>query len=184
MTDSGSRTIFTIGHSNRTLEAFVGMLRKNDISCLIDVRKIPRSGHNPQFNRESLPQSLTSEHIVYRHLSGLGGLRRPMPDSPNLGWRNESFRAFADYMQTPEFTESIDQLTQLAHQRQIAVMCAEAVPWRCHRSLIADALVVRGYSVVNILSMTRNSLHILTPFAHVDGLRITYPPSAADIPLF
>ncbi|MHB8625765.1 MAG: DUF488 domain-containing protein [Aggregatilineales bacterium] len=167
--------IFTVGHSNRSLEDFLSVLHAYNIGHLVDVRKIPRSGHNPQFGQDKLSEALTHEHIIYTHLPGLGGLRHTQPDSLNGGWQNASFRAFADYMQTPEFTEHLERLIQIAVKEQAAIMCAEAVPWRCHRRLIADALVIRDYQVVDILNATHASPHLLTSFAHVDGLRITYP---------
>jgi uncharacterized protein (DUF488 family) len=168
--------ILTIGHSNRTLEELIRLLQAHHITQLVDVRTVPRSRHNPQFNRDTLPDDLRPIEIDYHHMPGLGGLRYPHPDSPNAGWQNTSFRGFADYMQTPAFAESLEQLMALAAQRRVALMCAEAVPWRCHRSLIGDALTVRGYPVEHILSATRTQTHKLTPFAHVEGMRITYPP--------
>jgi uncharacterized protein (DUF488 family) len=146
----------------------------------VDVRSIPRSRHNPQFNQQTLPAKLRAAGIAYVHLRKLGGLRRTLPDSPNAGWRNASFRGFADYMQTPEFAAGLKRLMKLARQKRSAIMCAEAVPWRCHRSLIADALVVRGIHVEDIMTPTRFRIHALTPFAcvrkdRVQGRRITYP---------
>ncbi len=172
---SAARPIFTIGHSNRDLETFVGLLKANDVTRLVDVRTVPRSRHNPQFNRDTLPGALSTAGIAYTHMPGLGGLRKPKPDSINSAWRNTSFRGYADYMQTPEFTDNLKALEELAAHDRIAIMCAEAVPWRCHRSLIADALSVRGYEVEHIMSETKRQPHKLTPFAHVDGLHITYP---------
>lgn len=172
--------ILTIGHSTRSFEEFLQLLQAHGVTHLVDVRTVPRSRRNPQFNRETLPQALEPAGIAYTHLLGLGGLRRPRPDSPNTGWRNESFRGYADYMQTAEFASSLEALTNLAENDRIALMCAEAVPWRCHRSLIADALTVRGYPVEHILSPTRRQPHTLTPFAQVDGSRLTYPPSPID----
>jgi uncharacterized protein (DUF488 family) len=136
---------------------------------------VPRSRHNPQFDKTSLPDSLKKAGLGYIHMPGLGGLRHARTDSPNTGWRNASFRGFADYMQTPEFKKSLNELTQLAKQDRIALMCAEAVPWRCHRSLIADALLVRGIRVEDIMSPTRRQVHTLTPFAKVRGTAVTYP---------
>ncbi len=176
--------IFTIGHSNRSLEDFLSILHAYHIGHLVDVRKIPRSGHNPQFGQDKLSETLTHEHILYTYLPGLGGLRQPQPDSPNGGWQNASFRAYADYMQTPEFAEHLQRLIQMAASEHVAIMCAEAVPWRCHRRLIADALLVRGYSVIDILNATHASPHLLTSFARVDGLRITYPPANIQQALF
>ena len=147
--------------------------------CVVDVRTVPRSRHNPQFNRASLPGSLKEAGLGYVHLPGLGGLRHARRDSVNLGWRNASFRGYADYMQTPEFEQSLDELVQLANQERIVLMCAEAVPWRCHRSLIADALLVRGIRTEDIMGPTRRQVHTLTPFAKVRGTTITYPADAS-----
>ena len=143
------------------------------------MRTVPRSRHNPQYNRDSLPGSLATFGIAYSHAEGLGGFRPTGPDSPNQGWRNKSFRGYADYMQTPEFAENLFWLIALAAQQPVAVMCAEAVPWRCHRSLIADALLVHGVDAEEIVSATRLQRHKLTPFAQVDGSRLTYPPDDA-----
>jgi uncharacterized protein (DUF488 family) len=168
--------IFTIGHSTRPLDGLIAALRNNDIKRLVDIRTIPRSRHNPQFNREGLAASLPSAAIAYEHRPGLGGLRHPRKDSPNGGWRNAGFRGFADYMQTPAFAEEIKALIAEAECERLAIMCAEAVPWRCHRSLVADALSVRGIEVEHILSADHGVRHKLTPFAAVDGVRVTYPP--------
>ena len=167
--------ILTIGHSTRTIEAFIELLRAHEARRVIDVRTIPRSRHNPQFNRDTLPKTLRQEDIGYTHLEELGGLRRPIRDSPNTGWRNLSFRGFADYMQTREFEAGLEVLIKTARHERLSIMCAEAVPWRCHRSLIADALTVRGFPVEHILSITRTEAHLLTPFARIDGIHITYP---------
>ena len=169
--------IYTIGHSNRTIEEFLEMLKAYEIEEVVDVRTVPRSRHNPQFAQENLPQSLQQAGIDYSHIKGLGGLRRPQPDSSNAGWRNLSFRGYADYMQTPEFLQNLDTLIALARQKRVAIMCAEAVPWRCHRSLIADALVIRGLDVIDIISKTNAKSHKLTPWAHVEGTTIMYPPT-------
>lgn len=168
--------VLTIGHSTRPLEDFISVLKAHGVKRLVDVRTLPRSRHNPQFNRQTLAAALRSARLHYRHLRALGGLRHARADSINTGWRNASFRGFADYMQTPQFAAALETLIQLARQEQIAVMCAEAVPWRCHRSLIADALVARGIAVEDILSGTRRQEHKLTPFARVRGKRVTYPP--------
>lgn len=168
--------IFTIGHSTRSIEDFIEVLKANKIEAVVDVRTIPRSRHNPQFNLEVLPESLREADIGYLHMKGLGGLRHFRRDSPNTGWQNLSFRGFADYMQTEEFRENIEKLIALAGEKRSAVMCAEAVPWRCHRSLIADALSVRGMEVIHIVSGTSRHSHTLTPFAKASGTRITYPP--------
>jgi uncharacterized protein (DUF488 family) len=167
--------VLTIGHSTRTWRAFLELLRAHGVKRVIDVRSIPRSRHNPQFNRETLRTKLRAAKVGYVYLRKLGGLRHARRDSPNMGWRNASFRGFADYMQTPEFDEGLDRLIKLARQKRSAIMCAEAVPWRCHRSLIADALTVRGIRVDDILSMKRSQVHSLNSFARVQGHRITYP---------
>ena len=177
-----SKVIMTIGHSTRTLPAFVKLLEAHEVKCLVDVRTVPRSRHNPQYNKESLPAELRKAAIKYRHLPGLGGLRHARKDSKNMAWRNASFRGFADYMQTPEFEESLGKLIELAAKQRVAVMCAEAVPWRCHRSLIADALLVRGVRVEHITSATRLQAHKLTPFARVSETQVTYPPEGYGIP--
>lgn len=173
--------LLTIGHSTRPLEAFLDLLRAHAVAEVVDVRTVPRSRHVPQYNRETFPAALAAAGIGYRHLPGLGGLRRPQPDSLNTGWRNASFRGFADYMQTREFAEHLEALVALARPR-IAVMCAEAVPWRCHRSLIADALSVRGVRVEHILTATRSQLHVITPWARVSGRHLTYPSERAATP--
>lgn|ERR1043166_672208 len=167
--------ILTVGHSTRPLAEFVELLRAHGVRRLVDVRTIPRSRHNPQFNQNSLPGTLQKEGMSYVHLPALGGLRHAASDSANLGWRNASFRGFADYMQTEAFAGGINELVRLAGESPTAIMCAEAVPWRCHRSLIADALLVRGFPVEHILSPSRRQPHVLTPFAKVRGETITYP---------
>jgi|ERR1700722_10653794 len=174
-----SPLVMTIGHSTRTLEEFSGMLQAHGATCLVDVRTVPRSQHNPQFNKASLPRSLKKIGLRYVHMPGLGGLRHAKRDSPNAGWRNASFRGYADYMQTPEFVKSLEEVIRLAKQDRVVLMCAEAVPWRCHRSLIADALLVRGVRAEDIMSTTRRQVHILTPFAKVRGTAITYPAEAS-----
>lgn len=172
--------IFTIGHSTRTLEEFVGLLQAYEVRLVVDVRTIPRSRHNPQFSQENLSASLKESGIDYVWLKELGGLRHPRPGSQNKGWRNESFRGFADYMQTPEFEAGINELIKLARgDGSVAIMCAEAVPWRCHRSLIADALLVRGVKVEHIMTLKTLKEHTLTAWAHVDGEQITYPENPA-----
>lgn len=167
--------VLTIGHSTRSLEEFAALLKSHAVDRLVDIRKMPRSRHNPQFNDDALAQSLESYGIGYTHFPGLGGLRSTKANSPNTGWRNASFRAYADYMQTAEFTENLEKLIAIARHEQVALMCAEAVPWRCHRSLIADALLVRNIHVEEILSNTRCEPHKLTPFARVAGTSISYP---------
>lgn len=167
--------VMTIGHSTRTWKDFLDLLRAHHVKRVIDVRSIPRSRHNPQFNRETLSTKLRAARIGYVHLQKLGGLRHARCDSPNLGWRNTSFRGFANYMQTSEFEAGLNRLMKLAGQKRSAIMCAEAVPWRCHRSLIADALTIRGIRVDDIMSMKSSQVHSLIPFARVQGHRITYP---------
>jgi uncharacterized protein (DUF488 family) len=167
--------IYTIGHSTRALEELVAILRAFGVTILADVRTIPRSRHNPQFNADTLRGTLRSRRIRYAPLPELGGLRRARPDSPNAGWRNASFRGYADYMRTDEFEEGIARLRELVGEGTVALMCAEAVPWRCHRSLIADVLTARGAGVEHITSARRAAPHRLTPFARVKGGRVTYP---------
>lgn len=176
----GATVVCTIGHSTRPIEEFIALLQAHEITQLVDVRTVPRSRHNPQFNKEQLPISLHEVGIRYSHIAGLGGLRRRQPDSINGGWRNASFRAYADYMQTAEFAENLNQLMTLAAIERCALMCAEAVPWRCHRSLIADALVVRGVRVDEIISLTSCRPHRLTSFAKLDGMQITYPSDTVE----
>jgi uncharacterized protein (DUF488 family) len=167
--------LHTLGHSTRPLDELVALLRENGVTQLADVRTVPRSRHNPQYNADTLPGSLQAQGIGYTHMPELGGLRKARRDSINMGWRNASFRGYADYMQTPEFEQALTTLMQRAEQESLAVMCAEAVPWRCHRSLIADALSVRGVEVRHIMGPAKWQPHKLTGFAQVDGLKITYP---------
>ena len=173
--DGAQPVMFTIGHSTRPIEEFVRLLKAHGVQRVIDVRTIPRSRHNPQFNRDQLSPALHRARIHYRHMAGLGGLRHARPDSINTGWRNASFRGYADYMQTPEFDDSLRRCVDLAKRERVVLMCAEAVPWRCHRSLIADALLVRGIAVSEITSGVRARPHVLTPWARVTGTRLTYP---------
>ena len=180
--------MLTIGHSTRSIAEFVAILKTYDVECIVDVRTIPKSRHVPQFNSDTLAKSLQKERIDYVHLQNLGGLRHAKKDSVNLGWRNASFRGYADYMATGEFRSGLDRLLQLATEKRTAIMCAEAVPWRCHRSLIGDALLVRGVHVEDILSATSHREHELTSFAKIDGLDISYPaenesPQQAILPL-
>lgn len=168
-------TLWTVGHSTRSLEDFIALLQAHGIRRLVDVRTIPRSRHNPQFNKDQLPESVKEAGIQYVHMPALGGLRHARRDSVNGAWRNLSFRGFADYMQTAEFEVALKELIRLARSRRTAIMCAEAVPWRCHRSLIADALLVRGLKVEEITSETAMRPHTLTPWACVVGEHITYP---------
>ena len=168
-------TIFTIGHSTRPLNEFIELLRANGVKSVIDIRTIPRSRHNPQFNRDTLGPALRKSGIAYVHLKKLGGLRHAKQDSANLGWHNASFRGFADYMETPEFATGLARVIKLAERKRSALMCAEAVPWRCHRTIVGDALVVRNIQVLDIVGTSVPRPHKLTPFARVHGMRITYP---------
>ena len=172
--------IFTIGHSTRTLEALIELLRGADIATLADVRTIPRSRRNPQFNTETLAAAVGDRGIAYVHMRGLGGLRHPRPDSINTGWRNAGFRGYADYMQTPAFAEHLTALIDATRSTRLAIMCAEAVPWRCHRSLISDALTACGVAVEHIIGAGARQPHRLTPFAHVEGTHVTYPPPGGE----
>lgn len=170
-----SLIVKTIGHSTRTLDEFIDLLKLHEITLVVDVRSIPRSRHNPQFNKDNLPAHLKSVNIGYIHMMELGGLRHPSKNSPNTAWRNASFRGYADYMQTPQFQKAVEKLISMAHRERIALMCAEAVPWRCHRSLIADALLICGIHCEDIINAGSSHVHSLTSFAKVDGTRITYP---------
>lgn len=173
----------TVGHSTRSLEEFVHLLEAHGVTQVVDVRTVPRSRHNPQFNKATLPQALKKAGLRYLHMPELGGLRHSKSDSLNTGWRNVSFRGYADYMQTPEFAKAIDELIKLAKQEKIAIMCAEAVPWRCHRSLIGDALTIRGIRTEDIMTPARSQIHKLTSFAKVKGTVVTYPPEEPELPL-
>lgn len=169
--------VFTLGHSTLPIERFIATVQAYGVECLVDIRTIPRSRHNPQFNDAALAGSLAGAGVEYVPARALGGLRHPVKDSPNAGWRNEGFRGYADYMQTAAFREALQTLIHLSRQKRVAMMCAEAVPWRCHRSLVADALGVRGVPAVEILSESSYRMHQLTPFARVEGELITYPPA-------
>lgn len=147
--------VCTIGHSNRTIEDFIGLLRQNDVECLLDIRTVPKSRHNPQFGQDQLAASLADAGIEYRYMRGLGGLRHPRKDSENAGWRNLSFRGYADYMQTEEFSENVEAVVELGRNKRCVLMCAEAVPSRCHRSLVADALLFAACS--STTSLVRGS---------------------------
>lgn len=171
---------YAIGHSTRSMETFLGILRAHSIDTLVDIRTIPKSRHNPQFNSDSLKISLKEAGIGYVHLKELGGLRHPLKGSPNMGWRNESFRGFADYMLTEGFARGLDELVRLCEKGNAAIMCAEGNPYRCHRSLVADALTVRGLRAIHISSKKPGRLHSLTPFAKVEGSKITYPLGNED----
>ena len=181
--------MFTIGHSTLPIEVFVGALQDNGVALLVDVRTIPQSRHNPQFGAEALSASLRSAGIVYRWMQALGGLRKARKDTVNTGWQNASFRGYADYMQTEAFQNALKKLMGLEKETVAAIMCSEAVPWRCHRSLIGDALLVRGHSVENIFvspaGKSTRKPHTLTPFARVEGTRLWYPgePEGQELPL-
>lgn len=167
--------VFTIGHSTRPVSEFVEIINAYGIKKVVDIRSIPKSRHNPQFSQDALRESLKAAKIGYLYMKELGGLRHALRDSPNMAWRNASFRGFADYMQTEEFEENLEKLIETAEKRAIVIMCAEAVPWRCHRSLIGDALLVRGVKVRHIISAGSSRDHTLTPWAEVKGTKITYP---------
>lgn len=172
-------TIYTIGHSTHPIEEFIAMLEASSVQQLIDIRTIPKSAHNPQFMQDALSASLSEAGIHYEYMKNLGGLRSSVKNSINTGWRNKSFRNYADYMQTDTFKNAIEELIMRAREKTTAIMCAEAVPWRCHRSLVGDALFVRGVRVVDIMSRTNRKEHALTVFAKVEGKKITYPAQAA-----
>ena len=167
--------MLTIGHSTHPLEEFVGILKAHEVERLVDVRTVPKSRHVPQYNSGALATELLARGIDYVHMKELGGLRRAAKDSINIGWRNASFRGYAEYMGSAEFRKVIDRLIELAGEKRTAIMCAEAVPWRCHRSLIGDALLVGEVRVEDIMSATNRREHVLTPFARVRGEEITYP---------
>lgn len=167
--------VFTVGHSTRPIAEFIELLQSNGVLQLADIRTIPKSRRNPQFSADSLAASLRDAGIDYVHLKELGGLRHPRRDSVNTGWRNAGFRGYADYMQTPEFEAAVGRAIDLARRKPTAFMCAEALPWRCHRSLLADALVVRGIEVREIVGSSPPKEHALTAFARVEGTHLTYP---------
>ena len=175
VTSVAMATVYTIGHSTRSFEELVEMLKGHGVVALADVRRFAGSRRLPHFNAEHLAAELPRQGLRYVACPLLGGRRRPDPDSTNTGWRNESFRAYADYMQTAPFLEGLGALIEVARQTPLAMMCAEAVPWRCHRSLIADALLVRGWEVLDIMGRGKATPHKLTPFARVSGMSITYP---------
>ncbi|MBP8257375.1 MAG: DUF488 domain-containing protein [Opitutaceae bacterium] len=177
------KAIFTVGHSTLPIEKFITLLHAYGIRCLADIRTVPRSRHNPQSNGDALGHALKPENVDYVPLSALGGLRRARKDSCNTGWRNKSFRGYADYMQTDAFEEGLATLIHMSRDKRTAIMCAEAVPWRCHRSLVGDALNARGIPVVEILSESSYRMHKLTPFARVEGTYISYPPEQATFTL-
>lgn len=171
--------MYTIGHSTLPVDTFLNILKDNSVRWLVDIRTIPKSRHNPQFARENLEKSLKAAQIGYRWQKSLGGLRHALKDSINTGWRNASFRGYADYMQTPDFATAIGELLAASPQEQTAIMCAEAVPWRCHRSLVGDALLTRSIDVEDIYydakGKSRREPHTLTSFAKVRGGRLWYP---------
>ncbi len=175
MAKASELTILTIGHSTRSLEEFVELIKTYSVALIVDVRSVPRSRHNPQFNKETLPNSLKTYDIKYIHMPDIGGLRHPKRDSINLAWKNSSFRGYADYMQTQEFTDNLLKIIALARENCLALTCAEALPWRCHRSLISDALVARNIKVEHIITKTSCLNHEINEMAHVVGTQITYP---------
>ncbi len=175
------KTIFTVGHSTRSAEEFAALLKAHGIEAIADVRLIPKSRRYPHFHDDQLARWLPEAGIAYVPFKQLGGRRRPAKDSINIGWRNESFRGYADFMQTEPFARAVDTLAEVAAQRRTATMCAEAVPWRCHRSLISDALLARGWQVLDVMSPTKAPPHRLTRFAKVDGLRVIYPPEQPQL---
>ncbi len=178
----GPPHIYTIGHSTRPVEEFIEILKTYRVNLLVDIRAIPRSRHNPQYEETALRGALENQKIGYLHVAALGGLRHARKDSINTGWKNASFRGYADYMQTDEFSNAIHELIALANDKTVAIMCAEAVPWRCHRSLVGDALLVRGIEVIDILSENSAKPHKLTPWAKVDGPYVTYPGAIDSLP--
>lgn len=174
--------IYTVGHSTRSFDELVALIASFEVSTLVDIRTIPRSRHNPQFNADALGPALRERGIEYVPMPRLGGLRRARKDSINVGWRNSSFRGFADYMATEEFDKGLEELRGRVDEGPVALMCAEAVPWRCHRSLVADALVARGAEVQHIMGPRHASSHKMTPFASVRGTQVTYPAEEARMP--
>ncbi|MCL6524651.1 MAG: DUF488 domain-containing protein [Thermoflavifilum sp.] len=175
-TDSGL-SVFTIGHSTHSIERFLGLLQAHEIALLVDIRSFPGSRYVPQFNAEQLAETLSKAGMAYRHLQALGGRRKELPHSINTGWKNASFRGFADYMQTAHFEEGLQELITLAMKQHTCIMCAEALPWRCHRSLVADALLVRDIQVWHIMPDAHLAPHVLTRFAQVKGTQVWYPAS-------
>jgi len=173
-----ARPFFTIGHSTRSIDEFVGLLSNAEVRLVVDVRTIPRSRTNPQYSSEALAKALSESQIDYEHIAALGGLRgrkRDVPADVNGFWQNQRFHNYADYAMSEEFHSGLIRLRDLGHATQCAIMCAEAVPWRCHRSLIGDALIVRGIRTVDIMSLSRSQVHTLTPFAQVRGTTVIYP---------
>jgi uncharacterized protein (DUF488 family) len=182
LAEKAELTILTIGHSTRTMDEFVELIKAYGITLVVDVRTVARSRHNPQFNKENLPNTLKPYGVKYIHMPDIGGLRHPKKDSVNLAWKNSSFRGYADYMQTKEFTENLLKIIALARENCLAIMCAEALPWRCHRNLISDAFVVRHIKVEHIISKTSTINHQLSETAHVEGTKITYPLFSKEMP--
>lgn len=170
--------IYTIGHSTRPIDEFTNILKTYGVNRLVDIRTIPRSRHNPQYEEAALGEALRNREIEYFHMRSLGGLRHALKDSINMGWKNASFRGYADYMQMEEFSAAINELIALTNEKTVAIMCAEAVPWRCHRSLVGDALLVRGVEVMDVMNETTAKPHKLTPWAKVDGSSLTYPDTS------
>lgn len=164
-----------MGHSNRTIQEFVQILESYKLKLVIDIRTIPKSRHNPQFGGLRLARTLAKRSIEYVHMAGLGGLRHTNKESLNKAWRNTSFRGYADYMQTDEFKVALRRLIARSQRKRLVIICAEAVPWRCHRSLVGDALLIKGYATEDIFSKTSHRPHRLTAFAKVDGENVTYP---------
>ncbi len=172
-----THTVWTIGHSTRTLEEFLGLLRIYDVEAIADVRSHPGSRKYPHFGQDALAAALREQGFVYEWFQALGGRRRARPDSPNDVWRNASFRGYADYMETPAFQDAVRDLLDHANRRRTALMCAEAVWWRCHRSMIADQLCVQGVQVVHILDAQHQTVHPMTAPARVVNGQLTYGPS-------
>lgn len=173
---AAKKLIFTVGHSTRSIEEFLELLQEHQVTHLADVRRFPGSRRHPHFGQDALREALAERQIAYSHFVALGGRRgKREADSPNTGWRVEQFGAYADFMASDEFSEGLDALIELAREQRTAIMCSEAVPWRCHRRLVADALTIRGWTVIDIISGSRDSEHSLTPFAEVQGERLTYP---------
>ncbi len=176
----GGAHVLAIGHSTRPIEELLELLGRSGVATVADVRTIPRSRANPQYEGPALARALSGAGIGYVHLPQLGGLRRARRGSPNGAWRNASFRGYADHMDTPEFEDGLRRLRELARPGPVALLCAEAVPWRCHRSLIADALLARGVTVEHVTGRGKPRPHRLTPFARIDGRRVSYPAPPPD----
>lgn len=175
MSESISKKIFTIGHSTRSIEEFIALLKAHNIEMLVDIRTVPRSRYCPQFNQDALKSALKKEQIGYRHMKELGGFRHPLKDSINTGWINASFRGYADYMQTPAFQKALKKLEKISQEKRSVLLCAEAVPWRCHRSLICDALSVRKWKAFHIQSKKNARQHRRTSFLKVKKGMLFYP---------